>query len=265
MKKALTIAGSDSCGGAGIQADLKTFSALGVYGMSVITAITAQNTQGVIGVEEISPEMVGMQMDAVFQDIPVDAVKVGMVSNIEIIEMIGEKLKSYHMEKAVVDTVMVSKSGCHLLRPESKEALIQKLIPQAYVVTPNLHEAEVLTGRTVKTLEEMQEAAKVIYAMGPKHVIVKGGHLEGKATDVLYDGQGFIYFEGERVDTKNTHGTGCTFASAIAAHLALGCNLVEAVEKAKSYITMAIAHSFSIGKGVGPTHHFYQFYPERSI
>lgn len=265
MKKALTIAGSDSCGGAGIQADLKTFSALGVYGMSVLTAITAQNTQGVMGVEEISPQMVGMQIDAVFQDIEVDAVKIGMVSNREIIEIIGDKLKAYDVRKAVVDTVMVSKSGCHLLRPEAKEALIKQLIPRAFLVTPNLYEAEVLTGKKIRTIGDMEEAAKIIYVMGPVHVLVKGGHLEGKATDVLYDGKTFTYFEEERIHTPNTHGTGCTFASAIAAHLALGYDLREAVGKSKTYITMAIAHALNIGKGVGPTHHFYQFYPERSI
>ncbi|MDI3534474.1 MAG: hydroxymethylpyrimidine/phosphomethylpyrimidine kinase [Thermosediminibacterales bacterium] len=259
MKKVLTIAGSDSCGGAGIQADLKTFSALGVYGMSVITAVTAQNTQGVFGVEEISPDMVAKQLDAVFQDILVDAVKVGMVFSTGIIEVIADRLKKYNIQKVVLDTVMVSKSGCHLLRSESIKALIDLLIPKAYVVTPNLYEAKMLTGISVHTLQEMQEAARKIYNMGAKNVVVKGGHRIEDATDILYDGSKFYHFPGHRIDTKNTHGTGCTFSSAIASYLALGHRVDEAVKKSKEYITGAIANSLDIGKGVGPTNHFYKF------
>lgn len=260
MKKVLTIAGSDSCGGAGIQADLKTFSALEVYGMSVITAITAQNTQGVQGVEEISPWMVGAQMDAIFEDISVDGIKIGMVSSIPIIEEIGKKLRMYQCEKVILDPVMVSKSGRHLLQPASREALIHCLFPQALLVTPNLSEAEALAGFSIQCITEMEEAARCIHQMGPRYVIVKGGHLEGNATDVLYDGEGFIYFDRKRIHNKNTHGTGCTFSSAITAYAARGYGVEESVRRAKDYISTAIEHAFSIGMGVGPTHHFYSLY-----
>lgn len=263
MKKALTIAGSDSGGGAGIQADLKTFSALGVYGMSVITAVTAQNTQGVKGVEEISAPMVGLQLDAIFEDITVDAVKVGMVSGIDIIHTIADRLDKYNVDKAVVDTVMVSKSGSHLLRPEALQVLIDILLPRAYVATPNLYEAEILTGKKITTLQDMEEAAACIQGMGAENVVVKGGHRLEDAADVLFDGNEFYRFYGERIDTRHTHGTGCTFSAAIAAYLASGCKIQEAVRKAKEYITGAIADSLDIGKGIGPTNHFYMFYPQK--
>lgn len=265
MKNVLTIAGSDSCGGAGIQADLKTFSAHGVYGMSVITAITAQNTMGVFAVQDIEREIIEKQISCIYEDIKVEAVKIGMVSKIETIEAISEGLLKYKAKNIVVDTVMISKSGYDLLKPESKEALIKKLIPIATIVTPNLPEAEVILGREIKSLEEMVSAAKEIYNMGPSNVLVKGGHLADDATDVLYDGREIYFLKGERIETKNTHGTGCTLSSAIASNLALGYEVKEAVERAKAYITMAIEHSFSIGHGVGPTHHFYKLYKDAGI
>ncbi len=265
MKKLLTIAGSDSCGGAGIQADLKTFSAHGVFGMSVITAVTVQNTQGVFGVQDISPDIIRRQIEVIFDDISVDAVKIGMVSKIETIKTIAETLSKYSIQNLVVDPVMVSKSGFHLLQPEAKEALITHLLPMATVVTPNLPEAEVITGLQIKTLEDMKKAAHIIYKMGPKYVLVKGGHLEDEAVDILYDGTAFTYYNSPRIDAKNTHGTGCTLSSAIASNLGKGLSIVEAIENAKNYITVAIENSFSIGKGVGPTHHFYELYKKAGL
>lgn len=260
MKHVLTIAGSDSCGGAGIQADLKTFSALGTYGMSVITAVTVQNTQGVFGCQDMTPDIIKGQIDAIFTDISVSAVKVGMVSQIATIQAIAEKLKQYDAKNVVIDPVMISKSGFDLMQPEAKETLIKELIPLAFVVTPNLPEAEVITGMEIKTIEDMKQAAKVIYDMGAKNVLLKGGHLESDATDILFDGENYTAFQGERIATKNTHGTGCTLSSAIAANLAKGNTVQEAVGAAKEYITVAIAHALDIGKGVGPTHHFYSLY-----
>ncbi len=262
MKNVLTIAGSDSCAGAGIQADLKTFSALKTYGLSVITAITAQNTQGVLDVREMDAEIITAQIDAVFGDIRVDAVKIGMVSSAAIIEAIGAALKKHNARNIVVDPVMVSKSGCHLLRPEAGEALIKILLPLAEVATPNLFEAEAITGEKITALSQMEKAAVLIHRLGARHVVVKGGHLEGDAVDVLYNGKDFKHLKSGRIATPNTHGTGCTFSSAIAAFLAKGCQAEEALDKAKEFITGAIAHSFSLGHGVGPTHHFYQFYKD---
>ncbi|MDR3541255.1 MAG: bifunctional hydroxymethylpyrimidine kinase/phosphomethylpyrimidine kinase [Desulfosporosinus sp.] len=260
MKKALTIAGSDCSGGAGIQADLKTFSALGVYGMSVITAVTAQNTQGVFAVQDISRDVIGQQIEAIFEDIEVDGVKVGMVSQVQTIEVIAEQLKRYCPSKIVVDPVMVSKSGYHLLNPEAEVTLIKELLPLAMLVTPNIPEAEVMTKTSIRTLIQMEEASRAIYQMGAKNVLLKGGHLEGEAVDILYDGREFTRFVSSRIATKNTHGTGCTLSSAITANLALGYSLSKAISQAKEYITLAIQHSFAIGKGVGPTHHFYSLY-----
>lgn len=265
MKKVLTIAGSDSSGGAGIQADLKTFSAHGVFGMSVITAVTAQNTQGVFAVQDITPDMIACQLDAIFTDINVDAVKIGMVSQIQTIKVIAEKLNQYKPKHIVVDPVMVSKSGFDLLSPDAKEVLIQELLPLATVVTPNLPEAEVITGRRIATIKEMEEAAVLIHSLGAKAVLVKGGHLEHDATDVSYDGVKFTYYKGTRISTNNTHGTGCTLSSSIASNLANDDQLNEAITKAKDYITLAIQHSFSIGKGVGPVHHFYSMYQKAGI
>lgn len=265
MKHCLTIAGSDTCGGAGIQADLKTFSALGTYGMSVITAVTVQNTQGVFGCQDIDPEIVKGQMDAIFTDIEVAAVKIGMVSRIETICAIAEKLEQYHPQNVVIDPVMISKSGFDLMQPDAKETLIKTLLPYAFVVTPNLPEAQAITGDKIENLEEMEQAARKIYAMGPKNVLIKGGHLEHDATDLLFDGQKVTLFHSDRIETKNTHGTGCTLSSAIAANLAKGMSVEEAVRQAKAYITVAIAHSLAIGHGVGPTHHFYSLYEKAGM
>ena len=265
MRKILTIAGSDSSGGAGIQADLKTFSALGTFGMSVITAVTAQNTQGVFAVENMSPEMVCAQIDAIFDDIEVDAVKVGMVSQTEIIKVIANKLKDYKAKNVVIDPVMISKSGYHLLEPEAKEVLINELVPLADIITPNIPEAEELTGIKIEGFEEMEKAAIMISKMGAKFVLIKGGHLTNEATDILYDGEDFHYYPGIRVKTKNTHGTGCTLSSAIAANLGKGQIIAVAVRDAKGYITGAIKNALTIGKGVGPTHHFHNFYKKDGI
>ncbi|MGL6106235.1 bifunctional hydroxymethylpyrimidine kinase/phosphomethylpyrimidine kinase [Romboutsia sp.] len=254
----LTIAGSDSSGGAGIQADLKTFSAIGTYGMSVITAITAQNTQGVFLVEDISVEMIKKQIEVVFDDIPPRALKIGMVSSENIIREIANTLKKYNPEYLVVDPVMISKSGYSLLQPEAKKSLIEELIPMAYIITPNVPEAEEITGITINNLEDMKAVGKKILALGPKYVLMKGGHLEGDAVDVLIGENTFEIFKGERLDRKNTHGTGCTLSSSITSHLALGYDIVEAVKLSKEYITEAIRNSFDIGHGVGPVHHFYK-------
>lgn len=255
----LTIAGSDSSGGAGVQADLKTFSAIGTYGMSVITAITAQNTMGVFDVEELSRNIIKEQMKAVFEDIMPKAVKIGMVSSPEIILEIVDNLKKYKPETIVVDPVMISKSGYSLLRPEAKENLIKYLIPIAYLITPNVPEAEEITGMKIETVEDMKKAGQIILNLGPKYVLMKGGHLNGDCVDILIGKDLFEVFEGERIDRKNTHGTGCTISSAITSHLALGYDIKEAVRLSKEYITEAIRHSFDIGKGVGPVHHFYKF------
>jgi hydroxymethylpyrimidine kinase/phosphomethylpyrimidine kinase len=253
MKRILTIAGSDSGGGAGIQADLKAITLLGGYGMSVITALTAQNTVGVQGIHEISARFVEKQIDSVLSDIGTDAIKTGMLANQEIIEAVSEKIKQYQVKKVVVDPVMISKSGASLLRKEAQESLIKKLIPLASVVTPNLVEASALTGLKVNSLEGMKKAAHLIYKLGAKHVVVKGGHLRGLAVDLLYDGKHFSEMEGPRIESKNTHGTGCTFASAIATLLARGGTVEEAVRKAKTFITMAIQSGLGLGKGTGPT------------
>lgn len=265
MKHVLTIAGSDTCGGAGIQADIKTFSALGTYGMSVITAVTVQNTQGVFGCQDITPDIIKGQIDAIFTDIEVSAVKIGMVSQIETIKAISEKLKQYHAKNIVLDPVMISKSGFDLMQPEAKQTLINELIPLAYVITPNLPEAEVITGTHIENIEDMKRAAKTIHDMGAKNVLIKGGHLENDATDIFFDGTNYIALEGERIQTKNTHGTGCTLSSAIAANLAKGKTAEQSVKVAKEYITMAITHALNIGKGVGPTNHFYDLYQKAGI
>ena len=265
MRRALTIAGSDSGGGAGIQADLKAFAALGVYGMSALTAITAQNTVGVQGVYELPAEFVGLQIDAVVTDIGVDAVKTGMLSNSEIIAVVAEKIQEHNLPNVVVDPVMVAKSGDPLLREEARESLIDLLLPLATVVTPNLHEARVLTGMSITTVEEMKEAAAAIRTLGPRHVVVKGGHLPGESVDVLYNGEEFTLLPAPRVETRNTHGTGCTFASAIAAGLAKGLSVVEAVREAKAFITTALRHSLDLGHGHGPTNPFAGLYQRAGL
>jgi hydroxymethylpyrimidine/phosphomethylpyrimidine kinase len=265
MKAALTIAGSDSSGGAGIQADIKTFSALGVFGMSVITAITAQNTCGVINIRELDEEIITDQIAAVYEDIPVGAVKIGMLSSAAITRAVAGALTKYGAANIAVDPVMVSKSGSRLLRPEAVEALIGHLFPLADVVTPNLHEATEIVGFPVEDRAAMERAAVAIKAMGPRYVVVKGGHLPGAACDLFFDGSNFTVLANERIDTKHTHGTGCTFSAAIAAGLAKGMSVFEAVAAAKRYITVAISHGFLLGKGVGPTHHFYELYSRAGI
>jgi len=258
VKRVMTIAGSDSGGGAGIQADLKTFAALGVYGTSALTAITAQNTIGVTSVLELLPELVGAQIDAIISDIGTDAVKTGMLANPRIILVVAEKAKEHGFSNLVVDPVMVAKGGDRLVQEEAVEALRSLLIPIATVVTPNLPEAAVLVGRGVETLEDARQAARDIVAMGAQSAVVKGGHLEGDAVDVFYDGREIREFSAIRVDTTSTHGTGCTFASAIAAGLARGMALEYAVGGAKEYVTEAIKAAFPIGGGHGPLNHFYK-------
>jgi hydroxymethylpyrimidine/phosphomethylpyrimidine kinase len=252
MKRVLTVAGSDSGGGAGIQADLKTITLLGGYGMSVITAVTAQNTVGVQGIREIPARFVEKQIGSVLSDIGADAIKTGMLVNREIIEVVSKKIKQYKVTRVVVDPVMVSKSGRSLLRKDAQDALVQELIPLAWVITPNLTEASALTGLKVNSLEGMKEAARLIHKLGARHVVVKGGHLRGRAIDLLYDGTNYSEVKGPRIESKNTHGTGCTFASAIATLLARGETVDEAVRKAKTFVTMAIRSGLSLGKGTGP-------------
>jgi hydroxymethylpyrimidine/phosphomethylpyrimidine kinase len=258
MKRALTIAGSDSGGGAGIQADLKTFAALGVYGTSVITAVTAQNTLEVVDVVEMPVETVGSQIDAVVGDIGADAVKTGMLSSSAIIEAVVEKVKQHGLTKLVVDPVMVAKSGGRLLRDDAVEALRTLLLPAAAVVTPNAPEAEVLTGRKVASVDDARDAAMQIVEMGAGAAVVKGGHMEdGPASDVFFDGADLRVYTSPRVPTTSTHGTGCTFASAIAAGLASGMPLKDAVSQAKRYVTAAIREAFPMGRGHGPLNHFH--------
>jgi hydroxymethylpyrimidine/phosphomethylpyrimidine kinase len=260
VRTALTIAGSDSGGGAGIQADLKTFSALGVFGMSAITAITAQNTLGVTAVFELPPEIVAAQIDAVVTDIGVDAAKTGMIANSEIIKVVAAKVREHGISTLVVDPVMIATSGDRLLREEAVQALRTELLPLATVATPNLPEAGVLTGREVSSTEEMRDAARAIVDLGARSVIVKGGHLAGDALDIFYDGSQFLELPARRIDTTSTHGTGCTLASAIAALLAKGEPLEQAITQAKVYVTAAIERAYPIGHGHGPVHHFHQWW-----
>jgi len=256
IPKALTIAGSDSGGGAGIQADLKTFSAFRVFGMSVITAVTAQNSLGVQGVENLPPAFVAQQLRSVLEDFGADAAKCGMLSTAPIIEAVATELTSHRIEKLVVDPVMVAKSGDQLLQPEARAALADRILPLALLVTPNLPEAEVLAGIRVAEPEDMEEAARRIHLMGPRYVLVKGGHLKGDATDLLWNGRDFTRYSTPRIDSQNTHGTGCTFSAAIAAGLARGQALGDAIRSAKAYVTRAIREGFQAGRGVGQLRHF---------
>ena len=265
IPRVLIIAGSDSGGGAGIQADLKTVSALGAFGMTAITALTAQNTIGVYGVLEIEPRFVVGQIEACVSDIGCDAVKTGMLASAAIIEVVAAAISGHKLGPLVVDPVMIAKSGAQLLNPDAIEALKTKLLWLATVVTPNLHEATALTGREIRTLEQMREAARVIRDMGPENVVVKGGHLESIAADVLYDGRDFTEFRAERIDTKNTHGSGCIFASAIAASLAHKKTVRESVTAAKDFITVAIGSSLAIGKGYGPANPMALLYRESGL
>lgn len=256
IPRALTIAGSDSGGGAGIQADLKTFAALNVYGMSAITSITAQNTVGVKGVHDVPAAFVAQQIDLVAEDIGVDAAKCGMLSNVEIVNAVADAIARNGIEKLVVDPVMVAKSGDSLLQSSARDALLHRILPLSFVVTPNLPEAEALTGMKIGDMDAMQDAAKALFQTGPKYVVIKGGHLAGaEAIDLLFDGQHFETFSASRVDTKNTHGTGCTFSAAITALLAKGHTVTASVEGAKAYLTKAIRHALPLGKGHGPLMH----------
>lgn len=258
MYKVLTIAGSDCSGGAGIQADIKTITAHGMYAMSAITSLTAQNTTGVYGVLDSTPEFLGNQLDCIFNDIVPDAIKIGMVSDKELIHTIAEKLKQYKADKVILDPVMVATSGSKLLKDDAVETLTKELMPLAMVITPNLDEAGVLLGRKIKTVDEMRIAAKELGEKYNCSVLVKGGHLDEKATDVLFDKDEFFEFTSERVETSNTHGTGCTLSSAIACGVARGLSLSESVQSAKDYLTMALKYGLNIGKGSGPVNHCYK-------
>jgi hydroxymethylpyrimidine/phosphomethylpyrimidine kinase len=256
VPKALTIAGSDSGGGAGIQADLKTFSAFRVFGMSVLTAITAQNSVGVHGVHNLPPDFVARQIDAVLGDFGADAVKIGMLSTAPIVTAVAGRVREFGQERVVLDPVMIAKSGDPLLDPDAREALVRDVLPLAWVVTPNLHEAAALAQMPVETEAHMEEAARRIHALGARHVLVKGGHLKDSATDVLWDGRSLERFTAERQQSTSTHGTGCTFSAAIAAGLASGRALGDAVREAKAYVTAAIREGFHPGRGVGVLRHF---------
>lgn len=254
---ALTIAGSDSGGGAGIQADLRTFSAFGVYGTSVVTAVTAQNTLGVQEIYPLPSAFVARQIDSVLSDLRPQAVKTGMLANGEIVQMVVAKLRGYRIENLVVDPVMVAKGGKPLLTREARAMVKEELLRLALIVTPNLYEASVLSGVEVKDLDSMRKAARVIHELGASWVLIKGGHLEGdEVTDLLYDGQGFELFRSPRVKSTNTHGTGCTHSAAIAACLAKGFGVREAVSRAKSYVTRAIESSLSLGQGPSLLNHW---------
>jgi hydroxymethylpyrimidine/phosphomethylpyrimidine kinase len=260
VPKALTIAGSDSGGGAGIQADLKTFSALGVYGSSVITALTAQNTREVTAVFETPVDMVRAQFDAVMNDIGADAVKTGMLSSSEIIAEVAAGIQRHHIDTLIVDPVMVAKSGDRLLREDAVGAVIELLLPLTFIVTPNIPEAEVLSGRTIESELDMVEAARAVHARGARIVVVKGGHRDGDAVDIVFDGANIERISSPRVHTRNTHGTGCTFSAAIAARLAAGRNALEAIADAKTFLFGALLNAYDVGAGHSPVHHFYQLW-----
>jgi len=263
--RVLTIAGSDSGGGAGIQADLKTFSALGCYGMSVITALTAQNTKGVTGIHPVPPSFAEKQMEAVFSDIGTDAVKIGMLYSAELIQAVAHQLKKYNVQKIVLDPVMVAQSGDKLLQEEAIDAIRQHLIPLCTIITPNLPEASVLLEKEIHTTDDMKNAAKSLSRYGCESVLVKGGHLEGiDSPDILYLAKSdrYVVLNKERIQTRNTHGTGCTLSSAIAAFLAKSSDIEESVRQAKDFIHQAIAAGagYQIGHGHGPVHHFFKFW-----
>ncbi|MBR2686114.1 MAG: bifunctional hydroxymethylpyrimidine kinase/phosphomethylpyrimidine kinase [Erysipelotrichaceae bacterium] len=260
MKKALTIAGSDSCGGAGIQADIKTMTMNGVYAMSAITALTAQNTTGVTGIMEASPEFLGKQLDAVFEDIFPDAVKIGMVSSSELIRVIADRLEQYHAVNIVVDPVMVATSGARLIEDEAVEELKRRLLPLATVITPNIPEAEILSGMKIENEADMEKAARYLCAKYGCAALVKGGHSINDANDVLCGPEAAepVWFKGRRILNPNTHGTGCTLSSAIASNLAKGCGLEESIRNAKEYLSGALEARLDLGKGSGPLMHNYR-------
>ena len=258
MKTALTIAGSDSSGGAGIQADIKTMTMHGVYAMSAITAMTAQNTTGVRGIQESTPEFLRQQLDAVFEDIRPDAVKIGMVSSAELIRVIADRLRHYGAGNVVVDPVMVASAGSSLIRQDAVQMLIRELVPISTLVTPNIPEAQILSGMTIETKEDMITAAKQIGDSYRCAVLLKGGHSVNDANDLLYAKGELIWFKGKRIDNPNTHGTGCTLSSAIAANLAMGYDLAELIHRAKEYLSGALSALLNLGKGSGPLDHMYR-------
>jgi|SRR5579863_7083134 len=263
MKQALTIAGSDPSGGAGIQGDLKAMHANGVFALSVITSITAQNSRAVVQTYDLPLSIIDAQIEAIFDDFDISAVKTGMLSSSKIVELVSDKLQSRRTKNLVVDPVMVSKNGVDLLHPDAVETMKTKLFPLARLVTPNVYEAQRLSEVRIRGIAQAQVAARAIYQLGCQAVLIKGGHLlDERGCDLLFDGKGFFPLYGEFIETPNTHGTGCTYASAIAALLAKGADLHGAVRSAKSYMTEAIRNALSIGHGHGPTHHFY-FLDER--
>jgi hydroxymethylpyrimidine/phosphomethylpyrimidine kinase len=263
MKRCLSIAGSDSGGGAGIQADLKTFSALGVFGTTAITAVTAQNTVAVVRVQELPADMVSAQIDAVADDIGIDAAKTGMLSSASVIDAVADAVKRHAIPNLVVDPVMVAKTGARLLRDDALDALKSRLLPLAEIVTPNLPEAGALVGFDVSQEESMREAARRLHAMGARRVVIKGGHLDGpSAVDLYFDGSRFEELRGERVETRNTHGTGCTFSAAIAAYLAHALPPFDAVARAKDFLTKAIRSAPGLGRGAGPLNPFHTVRPD---
>jgi hydroxymethylpyrimidine/phosphomethylpyrimidine kinase len=262
IRTALTIAGSDSSGGAGIQADIKTMTLNGVFAMSAITALTAQNTTGVVDIEEASPNFLKEEIDAIFTDIRPDAVKIGMVSSKDLIQVIAERLSFYEAKNIVVDPVMVATSGAKLLKDDAIDTLKEKLFPLADILTPNIPEAEILIGKKISTVEEMEAAAKEISNKYSCATLLKGGHAINDANDYLYDKNGGKWFEGKRIETENTHGTGCTLSSAIAANLAKSFPMDVAVKKAKDYISKALAAGLDLGKGSGPMNHAFDIKDE---
>lgn len=265
MRTALSIAGSDSCGGAGIQADIKTMTMNGVYAMSAITALTAQNTTGVRAIQESTPEFLKQQLDAVFEDIFPDAVKIGMVSSSELICVIADRLRYHKAKNVVVDPVMVATSGSSLMKTDAVQTLIDELLPIAALVTPNIPEAEILSGLTIKNKEDMLTAAKMIGDTYDCAVLLKGGHSVNDANDLLYANGDYHWFDGKRINNPNTHGTGCTLSSAIAANLAKGFNLSESVRRAKNYISCALSAMLDLGKGSGPMKHNFDLKSEFAI
>ena len=265
MERILTIAASDSGGGAGIQADLKTIALMGGFGMTAITALTAQNTTGIKTIQKIPVSFVADQMDAVFSDIGVDAVKTGMLVDTETVETVSHKLQDHHIKKIVVDPVMLSTSGVSLMTKDACTSLKRELIPLSFLITPNLHEASAITGKKIEKVIDMKEASKKIHQMGAQNVLIKGGHLKGKPVDILYDGKEFHEFPSERIKTKNTHGTGCVFSAAIATEIAKSVPLLHAVKHAKDFITTSIRFSLDLGKGYGPVNPYAPFTQHQEI
>lgn len=257
VPKVMTIAGSDSGAGAGIQADLKTFAAIGCYGTSVLTTVTAQNTRGVYAIAEVPEEVVIAQIDVVMEDIGAAAAKTGMLSSAAIIGNVTDRLEAWGIRRLVVDPVMVAKSGDHLLQPNAVEALKRELLPLAHIVTPNIPEAGVLSGMPITNDQHAREAARAIHALGPDYVVIKGGHRGGSPVDLVFDGTNMTEIPGRRIDTANTHGTGCTFSAAIAAYLAHGDAALTAIERAKQFISSALEASYAIGEGHSPVNHFF--------